>query len=65
MYWYETYMQEYVKSKQCLEKEKVYSVKPQNLNLDEYKNLLVNKLRDSLEIAGFNIAAIQKRETCE
>ena len=35
-------------------RKKVYSVKPENLNLDEYKNLLLNKLKDSLEIAGFN-----------
>lgn len=29
-----------------------YSIKPENLNLDEYKNLLLNKLTDSL---GFNM----------
>jgi hypothetical protein len=28
---------------------------PENLNLDEYKELLLNKLKDSLEITGFNI----------
>ena len=38
-----------------LEKEKSYSVKPENLNLDEYKNLLLNKLKDSLEIVGFSM----------
>ena len=37
-----------------LEKEKSYSIKPENLNLEEYKNLLLNKLTDSLEIAGFD-----------
>ena len=54
VYWYETYTQEYVKSKQCWKMKKGYSVKPENLNLDEYKNLLLNKLKDSLEIAGFD-----------
>jgi hypothetical protein len=39
--------------------KKSYSVKPENLNLDEYKNLLLNKLRDSLEITGFNIASLE------
>ena len=38
---------------------KSYSVKPENLNLDEYKNLLFNKLKDSLEIAGFDAAALE------
>jgi DNA adenine methylase Dam len=54
VYWYETYTQEYVRSKQCWKRKKIYSVKPENLNLDEYKNLLLNKLKDSLEIAGFD-----------
>ena len=54
VYWYETYTQEYVKSKECWKRKKNYSIKPENLNLDEYKNLLLNKLKDSLEIAGFD-----------
>jgi hypothetical protein len=64
VYWYETYTQEYVQSKQCWKRKKSYSVKPEeNLNLDEYKNLLFNKLRDSLEIAGFNIATLERELT--
>src|SRR5262249_52868775 len=59
VYWYETYTQEYVKSKQCWKKKKGYSVKPENLNLDKYKNLLLNKLKDSLDIAGFNTVALK------
>ena len=55
VYWYETYEKEYDKSKQCWKKKKSYSVKPDNLNLDEYKNLLLKKLTDSLEITGFNM----------
>jgi hypothetical protein len=35
VYWYETFTQEYVKSKQCWKKKKGYSVKLENLNLDE------------------------------
>jgi DNA adenine methylase len=60
VYWYETYTQEYVKSKQCWKKKKGHSVKPENLNLDEYKNLLLNKLKGSLEIAGFDIATLER-----
>ncbi|MGA8085141.1 MAG: DNA polymerase domain-containing protein, partial [Candidatus Nitrosopolaris sp.] len=44
VFWYETYREEHVKSKQCWKKKKSYSVKPENLNLDEYKDLLFNKL---------------------
>ena len=55
VYWYETYEDIYVESKQCWKKKKRYSVKPENLNLDEYKNLLLKKLTDSLEITGFNM----------
>ena len=60
VYWYETYTQQYVKSKQCWKRKKGYSVKVENLNLDEYKNLLLNKLKDSLEIAGFNMATLER-----
>jgi DNA polymerase family B len=60
VYWYETYTQEYVKSKQCWKKKKGYSVKLENLNLDEYKNLLLTKLKDSLEITSFNTVAMER-----
>ena len=52
---YETYTEEYDKRKQCWKRKKSYSVKPDSLNLDAYKNLLLNKLADSLEIAGFKM----------
>jgi DNA polymerase, archaea type len=55
VYWYETFTETYVKSKQSWKKKKDYSIKPENLNLVEYKELLLNKLTDSLEITGFNI----------
>jgi DNA polymerase, archaea type len=55
VHWYETYTDVYVKSKEYWKKKKSYSIKPENPNLDEYKNLLLNKLKDSLEITGFNI----------
>ena len=47
-----------MKSKQCWKKR--YSVKPENLNLDEYKNLSL-KLTDSLEITGFNVDDLRLR----
>ena len=31
-----------------------YSVKPEKINLEEYKNLLLKKLKDTLAITGFN-----------
>jgi DNA polymerase, archaea type len=60
VYWYETYEDIYVEGKHCWKRKKGYSVKPENLNLDEYKNLLLKKLKDSLEITGFNIAALER-----
>ena len=50
-----------IKSKQCWKRKKSYSVKPENLNLDGYKELLLNKLTDSLEITGFNIDNLRLR----
>ncbi len=60
VHWYETFTEVYVKSKQCWKRKKGYSVKPENLNLDEYKNLLLNKLTDSLEIGGFNMDDLRR-----
>ena len=37
-----------------------YSVKPEKINLEEYKNLLLRKLKDTLEIAGFNMNDLRK-----
>jgi DNA adenine methylase len=54
VHWYETSTEKYIKSKQCLERRNSYAIKPENLNLKEYKNLLLNKLKDTLEITGFN-----------
>ena len=50
VYWYET-LSESVHDKS----NRPYSVKPENLNLYEYKNLLLNKLADILEITGLNM----------
>ena len=55
VYWYETYEYGYVGSKQYWKKKKGYSIKPENPNLDAYKSLLLNKLKHSLEITGFNV----------
>jgi hypothetical protein len=35
--------------------KKSYSVRPENLNLYEYKKFLLSKLKDSLEITGFDV----------
>ena len=61
VYWYETYEDEYVERKQYWKRNKGYSVKPENLDLDGYKNLLLNKLKDSLEITGFNTDDLRPR----
>jgi hypothetical protein len=58
--WYERYEDEFVERKQCWKKKKSYSVKPENLNLDEYKNLSLKKPTDSLEIVGFNMDSLRK-----
>jgi hypothetical protein len=34
-------------------REKTYSIEPKNLNLVEYKKVLLKKLKDTLEITGF------------
>jgi DNA polymerase, archaea type len=60
VYWYETQTEEYDKGKHCWKKKRGYSVKPENLNLDKYKDLLLNKLKDSLEITGFNMDSLRK-----
>ena len=42
VYWYETFTEEYVKSKKCWKrKRRSYSIKPERINLEEYKNLLL------------------------
>jgi hypothetical protein len=53
IYWYETFKEEYNKNNRNWRRKKTYSVRPNNLNLEEYKNLLLNKLKDTLEISGF------------
>jgi hypothetical protein len=55
VYWYDTSTEEYIKSKKCWKKKRSYSVKPEKINLEEYKNLLLEKLKDTLAITGFNV----------
>ena len=62
VYWYETFTEEYVKSKKCWKRKRSYSVKPEKINLEEYKNLLLRKLKDTLEIAGFNVNDLKQQE---
>jgi hypothetical protein len=52
----------YVESKKCWKRKKSYSDKPENLNLEEYKNHLFKKLKDTLEIAGFDIDDLKQQE---
>jgi hypothetical protein len=62
VYWYETYTEEYVESKKCWKRTRSYSIKPEKINLEEYKNLLHRKLKDTLEIAGFNVNDLRQEK---
>jgi hypothetical protein len=50
--WYETMP--------CLgnKRKNTYSNKPDNLDLERYKRILLNKLNDILEIIGFNMSMV-------
>lgn len=61
VYWYETFTERYNKNKKCYERKRSYSTKPENVNLYEYKLLLLKKLNDTLEIAGFNVAELKSK----
>jgi DNA polymerase, archaea type len=61
VHFYVTYENVYVQSKRCWRKKKTNSIKPENLNLDEYKKLLFAKLKDSLEITGFDMVALEQK----
>jgi hypothetical protein len=60
---YGTHTEGYVESKKCWKKKRSsYSVKPEKINLEEYKNLLLKKLKDTLEIAGFNMNDVRQEK---
>jgi DNA polymerase, archaea type len=40
---------------------RTYSIKPDNLNLEKYKRLLLSKLNDILEITGFNMEGLRSQ----
>jgi DNA polymerase I len=40
---------------------RTYSIKPDNLNLEKYRRLLLNKLNDLLEITGFNMEGLRSQ----
>jgi DNA polymerase elongation subunit (family B) len=63
IYWYETFKEEYNKTKRSWKRKKSYSVKPENINLDEYKKLLLDKLKDTLEITGFKMDDLVQHQT--
>ena len=51
--WYETLSRPSNKS--------TYSVKPENLNLEKYKRILLSKLNDILAIIGFDIHCLRSQ----
>ena len=57
VFWYETITEPFDNNK-TWKKKNSYSTKPESLNLEKYKRLLLTKLNDTLEIAGFNIAHV-------
>jgi hypothetical protein len=54
VYWYETLPT-------TGNDRKSFSIIPNNLNLEKYKLLLLKKLSDTLEIAGFNILHLKSQ----
>jgi hypothetical protein len=62
VYWYETYTEGSVESKKCWKSKRSYSVKPAKINLEGYKNLLLKKLKDTLEIIGFNVNDLRQEK---
>jgi DNA polymerase, archaea type len=60
VYWYETYKEEYVKSKKCWKRKDSYSIYPEKLNLDKYKTFLIDKLEDTLVITGFDVKKLRQ-----
>ncbi|MGB6530541.1 MAG: DNA polymerase domain-containing protein [Candidatus Nitrosopolaris sp.] len=60
VHWYGGYEDICVESKRCWIRKRSYPTKPQNLNLDEYKKLLLRKLKDSLEITGFHTTSLER-----
>ena len=63
VYWYDTSTEECVESKKYWKrKRRSYSVKPEKINLEEYRNLLLRKLKDTLEIAGFNMSDLKQEK---
>jgi hypothetical protein len=49
VYWYES-----------LANSRGYSIKPKDLSIKKYKQTLWDKIEDMLEIAGYDIAAIEQ-----
>jgi DNA polymerase, archaea type len=59
VHWYETVTIDKIVSSKKQKIKNSYSTKPENLNLEKYKHLLLSKLNDTLEIAGFNIVDLR------
>jgi hypothetical protein len=64
VYWYGIHTQKnMLKAKNAERKRRSYSIKPEKINLEEYKNLLLKKLKDTLEIAGFNLNDLRLQQS--
>jgi DNA polymerase, archaea type len=62
VYWYETLFESlHEKSNKRIS---TYSTKPENLNLEKYKRLLLSKLNDILEITGFDMEGLRSQILC-
>jgi hypothetical protein len=59
VYWYETLSESFHDNSN--KRISTYSIKPENINLDKYKRLLLNKLNDILEITGFDIDSLRSQ----
>ncbi len=53
VYWYETLSGP--------RNRRTYSIKPDNLNLEKYKKILLSKLNDIFEIIGFNMHVLRSQ----
>jgi len=53
IYWYETFPSP--------NNKKTYSIKPDNLNLEKYKSILLSKINEILEIIGLDMDILRSR----
>jgi DNA polymerase, archaea type len=62
VYYYKIYTEQYIKSKNYFKKVQTYSTTVNNdLDYEDYKNYLLEKLKDTLEITGFDFCDLKLR----